>query len=245
MKYLPTKVLGAGAVVVLALSFTFSHLSVPKAQAATPPNEFFGPGMRGLMTLEQKLAALEATVSSFAESFTSVRVTTQELCISDQTGAQTCLTKSQLDALLAAPSSDSQDSSTSGVQISEPTVPISGVSSSTPPTITVNGDNPAIIQVGDSYADLGATVSDTGPGQAGDTDLGITTFLNGTLVSTIDIDTSQVATDTIDYVGTDIDGLTATSTRTVIIEPVTEATSTANRSTFANHSSTTSVLLSF
>ncbi len=49
----------------------------------------------------------------------------------------------------------------------------------TPPTITINGDNPAIIEVGDSYADLGATVNDTGPGQAGDTNLGITTFLNG------------------------------------------------------------------
>jgi len=33
------------------------------------------------------------------------------------------------------------------------------------------------------------------------------------------LDTSQVATDIIDYVATDQDGLTATSTRTVIIEP--------------------------
>ena len=41
---------------------------------------------------------------------------------------------------------------------------------------------------------------------------------NGTLVSNIAIDTSQVATDTIDYVATGTDGLTATSTRTVIIE---------------------------
>jgi hypothetical protein len=31
----------------------------------------------------------------------------------------------------------------------------------TPPTITINGDNPAIITVGNSYGDLGATVSDT------------------------------------------------------------------------------------
>ena len=30
----------------------------------------------------------------------------------------------------------------------------------TPPTITINSDNPVIITVGDSYADLGATVSD-------------------------------------------------------------------------------------
>jgi hypothetical protein len=94
----------------------------------------------------------------------------------------------------------------------------------TPPTITVNGDNPAVVQVGDSYADLGATVSDTGPGQAGDTDLGITTFLNGTLVSNILLDMRQVATDTIDYVATDIDGLTATSTRIVLIEAATAAT---------------------
>jgi hypothetical protein len=81
--------------------------------------------------------------------------------------------------------------------------------SSTPPTITINGDNPAIITVGDSYADLGATVSDTGPGQAGDTDLGYQTFLNGTLISNIVLDTSEVATDTIDYVVTDTDGLTS------------------------------------
>ncbi len=90
--------------------------------------------------------------------------------------------------------------------------------SSTPPTITINGDNPAIITVGDSYADLGATVSDTGTGQAGDTNLGYKTFLNGALVSNIVIETSQVATDTIDYVATDNAGLTATSTRTVIVE---------------------------
>jgi hypothetical protein len=109
--------------------------------------------------------------------------------------------------------------------------------STTPPTITINGGNPSIITVGDSYADLGATVSDTGQGQAGDTNLGYETFLNGTLVSNIVLDTSQVATDTIDYVATDQTGLTATSTRTVLINlapssavaaaTTTEATSTA------------------
>jgi hypothetical protein len=45
------------------------------------------------------------------------------------------------------------------------------------------------------------------------------TFLNGTLTSDIVIDTSQVATDTVQYVATDPSGLTSTSTRTVIIEP--------------------------
>jgi hypothetical protein len=62
--------------------------------------------------------------------------------------------------------------------------------------------------------------------QAGDTDLGYQTLLNGTLVSNIVIDTTEVATDTIDYVVTDQSGLTATSTRTVLVEAVTAATST-------------------
>ncbi len=38
-------------------------------------------------------------------------------------------------------------------------------------------------------------------------------------MSNIVIDTTQAATDTIDYVGTDQSGLTSTSTRTVIILP--------------------------
>jgi hypothetical protein len=54
-------------------------------------------------------------------------------------------------------------------------------------------------------------------------DLGYKTFLNGALVSNIIIDTSQVATDTIDYVATDTWGNTATSTRTVIIEAATSS----------------------
>jgi hypothetical protein len=60
--------------------------------------------------------------------------------------------------------------------------------------------------VGDSYADLGATVSDAGQGQAGETNLGYKTFLNGTLVSNIVLDTTQVATDSTGSVAVDGDG---------------------------------------
>jgi len=38
-------------------------------------------------------------------------------------------------------------------------------------------------------------------------------------MSPITIDTSAAATDTIDYVVTDQNGLTSTSTRTIVIEP--------------------------
>jgi hypothetical protein len=62
---------------------------------------------------------------------------------------------------------------------------------------------------------FGATI--TGP-QA-DLNLGITTYVNGTEISSVQLDASAGATDTIDYVVTDENGLTSTSTRTVIIEP--------------------------
>ncbi len=44
-------------------------------------------------------------------------------------------------------------------------------------------------------------------------------MVNRTEMSPVQIDSSQVATDTIDYVATDNNGLTSTSTRIVIIEP--------------------------
>jgi hypothetical protein len=65
--------------------------------------------------------------------------------------------------------------------------------------LQVNGDNPAIIHVGDTYNDLGATI--TGP-QA-DLNLGITTYVNGAPMNPIQLDTTQATTDTIQYVATE------------------------------------------
>ncbi len=70
-----------------------------------------------------------------------------------------------------------------------------------------------MIHVGDSYADLGATI--TAP--ESDKNLGLKYFLNGRLVSDIVIDTTHVTTDTVDYVATDPAGLTATSSRLIVI----------------------------
>jgi hypothetical protein len=89
--------------------------------------------------------------------------------------------------------------------------------------IQINGDNPAHINVGEIYQDLGATI--TSPQQ--DLNLGIRTFLNGQLTSTIVLDTSTTTTDTIDHVATDPSGLTSTSTRTVIINSSTSDTASS------------------
>ena len=65
----------------------------------------------------------------------------------------------------------------------------------------------------DTYTDLDAIATDS-EGHS----LSYKTFLDGALVSNIVLDTTQMATDTIDYVATDTWGNTATSTRTVIIQ---------------------------
>jgi len=141
-------------------------------------------------------------------------------CANKSDGTAVCISGDQLAAILAAAgqtgnaqsSEQGSGSSGSGDQATS--------SPDTPPVIQINGDNPAYVQVGATYNDLGATI--TGP-QA-DLNLGITTYLNGTLTNPLIIDTSQPATDTIQYVATDQSGVAATSTRTVFIEAA--ATST-------------------
>jgi hypothetical protein len=73
----------------------------------------------------------------------------------------------------------------------------------------------------DTYTDLGAIIHDN-QGH----DLSYRTFINRVLSGNILIDTTQVATDTIDYVATDTWGNTSTSTRTVIIEAASSSPST-------------------
>ena len=113
--------------------------------------------------------------------------------------------------------------------------PSTSAATDTPPVIQINGDNPSIVQVGAIYNDLGATI--TGPQP--DLNLGIQTYLNGVATSPIIIDTSAAATDTIDYVVTDQNRLTSTSTRTVIVEPATSPTPPAIPASPVDASSTT------
>ena len=155
-------------------------------------------------TFQQNLIAWLGNASNgITDFFAANGHFSNELCV-----GSTCVTPAQFEAMVAAANqSPSGDSSSSGQSSDASTTP------DTPPVIQINGDNPAHINVGDSYADLGATI--TGP-QA-DLNLGYKTFLNGQLVSNIVIDTSAEATDTIDYVATDSSGNAATSTRIVII----------------------------
>ncbi len=105
----------------------------------------------------------------------------------------------------------------------------------TPPVVQINGDNPASVDIGATYNDLGATI--TGPQQ--DLNLGIEASVDGGTTTTpdqISIDTSEAGTHTILYCATDQSGLTACATRTVTVVAPTDnadATSTAATSTGA------------
>jgi hypothetical protein len=118
----------------------------------------------------------------------------QKLCVDD-----ICVTRDQFQAMVAAASQSGSSAtppppSSNGVAASS-----SSDSSATAPVLQVNGDNPAIIHPGATYSDLGATIE----GPQADLNLGIKTFLNGALVSSIAIDTTQAATYTIEYLVTD------------------------------------------
>jgi hypothetical protein len=60
------------------------------------------PLMKLADVFQQRIAKIEASVAAVTQSLTTKRVAAQELCVADKSGAQTCITKAQLDALLKA-----------------------------------------------------------------------------------------------------------------------------------------------
>ncbi len=136
----------------------------------------------------------------------------EELCIGD-TGGEVCLNKkelTELKTLLSGTTPGGTDSSDANN------------TSLISPTITILGNNPAEIEVGFIYSDLGAVITDDKGNNLGlyasvdDVDVGD--------FSNIQIDTSEVGTYTIIYRTTDNDGNTTTAERQVVVyDPYTEA----------------------
>src|SRR5215471_20845426 len=90
-------------IALVALSLTFGASAV-RADSETPAPSWremlVDPIMDAVKAVEDRLSGFEAKVASMAESFTTRQMTTRQLCVSDETGAQTCISKTQLDALL-------------------------------------------------------------------------------------------------------------------------------------------------
>jgi hypothetical protein len=85
---------------LVALLFTFG---VPGAVHANDPPvarpDMILVSATGLEGLEQRVSYLEGVVASLTESSQHV---SRQLCVSDDSGAETCVTKGELDALLAS-----------------------------------------------------------------------------------------------------------------------------------------------
>ncbi len=198
-------------------------VSTTSATALTPNGTLtlnyvglIAPMVKAIQALGTEIASLEQTVASFAQSFTTNILTAntgnfQKLCVQKSDGTSVCVTGDQLATVLAGSGQQSSGSDDTDPQSSDTSA------STTPPIIQVNGDNPATINLGDTYSDLGATI--TGP--KADLNLGVQTFVGTTPMSQAVIDTSAPATYHIYYVVTDANGLTSTSTRTVIVQAVT------------------------
>ncbi|MDO8620036.1 MAG: hypothetical protein Q7R64_01655, partial [bacterium] len=113
-------------------------------------------------------------------------------------------------------------------------------SDTTPPVLVVNGNNPANVEVGVSYADLGASVTDNVS-----SNLGVYAIVNGVDVgaaSNISISTASSTTHTIEYYSTDGAGNrgsvqrivnigTATPSADVAVEPSASETATSTPAT--------------
>jgi len=96
---------GAVAVALLAFSFSFGGSHVVRAQdpeVSSLSELVFAPILKAVEGIEQRLSNVEATLGLFAASFNSEHLVTRQICIADESGAQTCITKAQLDSVLAS-----------------------------------------------------------------------------------------------------------------------------------------------
>ncbi|MHB1316661.1 MAG: tail fiber domain-containing protein, partial [Minisyncoccota bacterium] len=110
---------------------------------------------------------------------------------------------------------------------STPVTDIATTTDAVAPVISLMGNNPAEIQVGTSYVDLGSTVTDMGINPLDpsgpliqNNNLGIQYSVNGVSMSDISIDTTATSTNTIVFSAVDMAGNWGYATRTVEVIPM-------------------------
>ncbi len=105
----------AAAAALLAAWFTFGGSQIARAEdpetVSPPAQEMILVPAKDVHALEARVAYLEETVAALTESWQ--HIDTHRLCVSDDSGAETCISKAQLDRFL---------SQSAQATISEPTV---------------------------------------------------------------------------------------------------------------------------
>jgi hypothetical protein len=169
-----------------------------------------------------------ATKEFIAEKITAKKVVTEGIEMKDSaTGEIYCvrIVSGELEkAKGSCETSNAPPVTSNEEQISPPSL------DTAPPTIILQGNNPAIIQVGSTYRDLGVIVEDNV-----DQNVGYEVWRNGEYLgrnlSGVEVDTSAAGEHTIEYVAKDQAGNTATSTRTVIVNAISDAAQDAGTAT--------------
>ncbi|MEI7720001.1 MAG: tail fiber domain-containing protein, partial [bacterium] len=166
--------------------------------------ELISPIIAALQTLSHKVDALAAAVAGFAQS-----ITTKQVCVAKMDGTPVCITGDQLASILASVGQSMSGGSSGGS--SATTTPDTEA-----PVLTPNGANPANLTVGDSYVDLGVSVTDNVT-----QNLGYSVSVDSAATTSPDqvhIDTSAPGSHTILYSAMDQAGNIGYATRNVVVQ---------------------------
>jgi hypothetical protein len=171
MKTIRSRLLRSSAAVataaMLAFWFTFGGPQVVRADdpetASSPGQEMVLVPAKSIDALEHRVIFLEETVAAFSERWQ--QISTHRLCISDDTGAETCITKAQLDSFLnQAPHAEiNQPAVLEAAEASPPAAPIESAATeplpSSEPT-TIIGENALPDQEPETTGTVNSAISD-------------------------------------------------------------------------------------
>ncbi len=168
--------------------------------ASSTPNSVdnFAQGL--LQSIFDKIIQILSTAGNGIGSiFANAIHAKEQICVDDQ-----CLSRDDVQAMLKLTKQKAQTASV--------TSSTSGTATNTnAPVLEIQGNNPATINVGATYNDLGAII--TSP--AADVNLGITYLVDGLASAAVQIDTSFPAEHTVTYRVIDPAGYVGEATRTV------------------------------
>jgi hypothetical protein len=189
------------------MDLNLQTLASTTASSTTQSESFVASFFNNLFVrIIQRLAdATNGIVEILANTFRAK----EKICVDDQ-----CLTKDDIRKLLEMV----QGQSPTGTPPTENPVPTTDVLDTEAPIITLVGNNPAVINVGDTYSDPGATVIDNI-----NQNLGYTISVDGGIAinpSELSLDTSTSTIYTLTFSAVDQAGNIGTATRTVeVVEP--------------------------
>ena len=131
----PSAAIAAAA--VLGFWFAFGGAQIARAEDAetlSPPGQdMVLMPVKAVNALEQRVIYLEETIAALTESWQHIN--THRLCVSDEGGAETCITKAQLDFLLTQldRAETSQSPVSQEAKVSPPAEPEIAVTTETSP----------------------------------------------------------------------------------------------------------------